>query len=332
MVGLEQIVECQKKDNEIIKVTIFVTCYNKEKYIANTLDSIFKQRTSFPFQVLVGEDCSTDQSRDILRKYEKKYPEKLIVIYREKNLGINENRNDLFRRCKSPYIAFCDGDDYWIDENCLQRKADFLDHHPEYIGYQTGCYVRRGDSVNEITDLEEHNCLFDYDKSEALHNEYLGQFGGFFFRNIYKYMNEEEFDKYVSYQVDEHGKLAIFAGVMGNVYRQDSKATFVYRHHEESNERKMDNQNRCKSLFLSHLVYVDMIKELLGERMEIDGQLKTLVVNSFITAVKSSFSSNGKENWGQFIFLYNYGYCTKKQICMEIIEHIKCKMKEKLMR
>lgn len=259
MISLEQIVEYQKKEDEAKKVTVFVTCYNKEKYIANTLDCILRQKTSFQFQVLVGEDCSTDESRTILKEYEKKYPEMLTVIYHEKNVGINENRNDLFCRCSTPYIAFCDGDDYWIDENCLQRKVNFLEQHPEYIGYQTGCYVRRGDAINEISDLEEHGCLFDYSRENALHNEYLGQFGGFFFRNVYKYMDEEDFNKYISYDMDEHGKLAVFAGCVGSIYRQDSRVTFIYRHHEESNERQLDKQNRCKSLFLSHLLYSDMV-------------------------------------------------------------------------
>lgn len=329
MITLEQIVKQQKKENCEIKVTVIVTCYNKEKYIGKALDSLLKQKTSFPYQILVGEDCSTDGSRDVLKQYEEKYPQKLVVIYHEKNMGINRNRNELFSRCQSPYIAFCDGDDYWIDENCLQRKFDFLESHPEYIGYQTGCYTHKEGGIEKINDLEQQKCLYDYQKKDALGNKYLGQFGGYFFRNIYKYMSQEDFRKYISYEVDEHGKLAIVGGTIGPVYRQDAGVTFAYRHHEESNERKLDHENRCKSLFLSHLVYVDMVKDLFGEPMLIDEQLKVLVVNSFMTALKSSFRKSGKENWGQFKFLYGHGYFSKKQIRGFIIGHIKSKLMRK---
>ena len=314
------------------KVAIAVTCYNQENYIGTALDSLLSQKTNFPFLIVVGDDCSIDNSRRILKEYEQKYPNKIKVIYHSKNKGLFANRKEIFKLLDSEYIAFCDGDDYWIDNDCLQRKVDFLEKNKQYIGYQTACNIQRGNEITKVSDLAERDAFFDFTKENALRNDYLGQVGGFFFRNIYKCMQTGEFEKYTSYQVDDSGKLPIFTGVLAPVYRQDKKVTFIYRWLDDSMERELSKKNRCKDLFLSHLMYVDMIKDFFGTfHMQIDDQLMVLIVNSFITAVKSTFTKSGKENWGgQFLFLYNYGYFSKRQIRQAICIYIKKKILEKL--
>lgn len=123
--------------NSKIKLSICVATYNNKDYIAQALDSFLMQKTNFKFQIIVGDDCSTDGTTDILKEYAKKYPDIIKPIFREKNIGRDKNllatnALDIYSNAKTPYIAMCDGDDYWIDEYKLQKQVDFLETHPDY--------------------------------------------------------------------------------------------------------------------------------------------------------------------------------------------------------
>lgn len=115
-----------------IEVTVSIITYGQEKYIRQCLDSVFEQKTSFEFQVVVAEDCSPDNTRAILLEYKEKYGEKLVLILHDKNLGVTANSDSIVPFFKGKYIAVLEGDDCWIDDNKLQRQYDFLESHPEY--------------------------------------------------------------------------------------------------------------------------------------------------------------------------------------------------------
>ncbi len=114
------------------KVTVLCVTYNHEKYLRQCLESLVTQKTDFAFDVIVGDDCSTDGNADILREFASKYPQIIKPIYREKNWGGGANFRDLLLRAKSDYIALCEGDDFFTDVNKLQLQADFLDRHPHH--------------------------------------------------------------------------------------------------------------------------------------------------------------------------------------------------------
>ena len=113
-------------------VSILCVTYNHKDYIAQALDSFLMQKTNFKFQVIVGDDCSTDGTTDILKEYAKKYPDIIKPIFREKNIGATKNSLEVYSNAKTPYVAICEGDDYWIDEYKLQKQVDFLETHPDY--------------------------------------------------------------------------------------------------------------------------------------------------------------------------------------------------------
>ncbi len=115
--------------NDGTMVTIVCITYNHEEFIAQALDSFLMQKTNFKFKVFVGEDCGQDKTADIIRKYAVQYPEIIIPFIRESNIGAQRNLIDLCQRATSPYIAFCEGDDYWNDEYKLQKQFDFMENH-----------------------------------------------------------------------------------------------------------------------------------------------------------------------------------------------------------
>ncbi len=126
-------------------VSVEVITYNQEKFIIQALDSITMQKTNFPFEVVIGIDHSPDHTGEILKKYKNKNKNCTIrIIDREKNLGPTRNEYETLKLCKGKYVAFLEGDDYWIDDQKLQIQYDFLESHPEYSGV--------AHDVNDVTE------------------------------------------------------------------------------------------------------------------------------------------------------------------------------------
>lgn len=127
--GESTLTEQKILDNDDTMVTVVCITYKHEEYIAQALDSFLMQKTDFKFKVFVGEDCGPDRTADIVREYAAKYPDIIVPFIREENMGAQRNLIDMCQRATSPYIAFCEGDDYWIDENKLQRQVDYMEQN-----------------------------------------------------------------------------------------------------------------------------------------------------------------------------------------------------------
>jgi len=120
---------------EPIKVTVICITYNHAPYIKKTLDSFLMQKTNFRFKVIVRDDASNDGTADIVKEYEKKYPDVIKGIYQKENKyqkGIRID-NYIFPHIEGEYIASCEGDDYWTNENMLQHEFDFLNNNKDYV-------------------------------------------------------------------------------------------------------------------------------------------------------------------------------------------------------
>ena len=118
-----------------ILVSVLVTVYNHEKYLEECLSSLVGQKTNFKYEILVHDDCSTDNSKKIIEKFYKKYSEKIVPFFEEENQyskGVKIIENILIPKMKGKYFCFCEGDDYWIDENKIQKQYDFLEKNQEY--------------------------------------------------------------------------------------------------------------------------------------------------------------------------------------------------------
>ena len=116
-------------------LSILCVTYNHEAYIRDAIEGFLMQKTNFAFEVLIHDDASIDGTAEIIRKYEKKYPDLIKPIYQTENqysksVGISATYQ--FPRAKGNYIALCEGDDYWTDPYKLQKQVDFLDANPEY--------------------------------------------------------------------------------------------------------------------------------------------------------------------------------------------------------
>jgi glycosyltransferase involved in cell wall biosynthesis len=114
-----------------MKVSVLMITYNHEKFVARAIDSILMQKVDFDYEVVIGEDCSTDNTREIVLGYKEEFPNKIRLLLNQKNLGGRKNLIQTFKACKGEYIAMLEGDDYWTSPHKLQKQVDFLDTHPE---------------------------------------------------------------------------------------------------------------------------------------------------------------------------------------------------------
>lgn len=108
-------------------VDVCMITYAHEPFLRQTIESILMQKTDFPFRLVIGEDCSPDSSRAICEEYAQAHPERVVLLPSDKNWGAIPNFERTIAACTAPYIAFCEGDDYWTDPNKLQKQWALLE-------------------------------------------------------------------------------------------------------------------------------------------------------------------------------------------------------------
>jgi glycosyltransferase involved in cell wall biosynthesis len=142
--------------------------YNHEPYIGRAIEGVMNQKTDFPFELVIGEDCSTDKTRQLVFGYQGKYPEVINVITSHNNVGMFQNCLRTEKACRGKYIAYCEGDDYWHQTLKLQMQVDFLESHPDYGMVHSNAHFfsvknkKLQKSVYKFQpDLDDGNAYFD---------------------------------------------------------------------------------------------------------------------------------------------------------------------------
>lgn len=215
-----------KETAQTVKVSVALITYNHEAFIEESLQGALNQNAPFEYEIVIGEDCSTDNTRDILVEYHRKYPDKIRLILHQQNQGATKNFVTTIQACRGEYIALLEGDDYWISPDKLRVQAEFLDTHPETafcftdtlaLDNETGKIIRR------VGFPQEKDC---YDLDDLL--------GGMFFPTAATMFRKGLFgdfpDWYYSIEADFVLALHILNaqhGTIGHIAKDMS----VYRHH-----------------------------------------------------------------------------------------------------
>ena len=129
-------------------ISIVCITYNHENFIGEAIDSFLAQKTKFPFEVIIGDDCSTDNTVEAIKKYTEQYPAIVKLTARDKNIGMGDNIIDCFNKCKGEYIAICEGDDYWITSEKLQIQVDTMVQNPNINISFHSAYTVEGHKLN----------------------------------------------------------------------------------------------------------------------------------------------------------------------------------------
>lgn len=220
-------------------VSVSVVTYNHASYIAQALDSVLEQETEFPFEILIGDDCSTDGTREIVQAYQKAHPEKIRLFQSTSRLGqytgngrLNNVRN--LKAARGEFVAFLEGDDFWCDQSKLAGQIDWLRKHQEYTG-----------SFHETDQLDgreqfpwrEFGQQLDFGQCDVIADLSLFHTSSFVFRRQYcdqiplTMLTVQSFDMAWFAMVSSHGP-----------FRRIPHMMSVYRKHGEGITERMEYQ------------------------------------------------------------------------------------------
>jgi len=151
-------------------ISVGVMGYNQEKYVRQTMDSILSQQCSYPFEIVVGDDASSDNTRKILEEYQQKHPDIIRILPKAPNKGVLRNYADVVKACTGKYIAFCHCDDYWHDPLKLQKQVDLLEANPGYglVHTDADFYLENSQTTISCYHAKTHPGMPEGDVFEAL--------------------------------------------------------------------------------------------------------------------------------------------------------------------
>jgi glycosyltransferase involved in cell wall biosynthesis len=112
-----------------MKLSVMVITYNHERFIAQAIESVLAQQVTFDYEIVIGEDCSTDSTRSVIMDFRRRYPGRIVPLLRDQNVGAMQNLEMTMAACRGQYVALLEGDDYWTCDQKLQKQVDFLDSH-----------------------------------------------------------------------------------------------------------------------------------------------------------------------------------------------------------
>jgi len=239
-----------------MKVSVYCTVYNHGNYLRSALEGFVRQKTDFDFEVFVHDDASTDNSADIIREYAEKYPNIIKPIIQSENQmskGVKIFSNILLPQMKGEYIASCEGDDYWCDDEKLQKQVDYLDAHPEY----TACV--HNTMVEDLFANKKHR-MFDVEEDKDVTFEEAIQSKSYhtsslMYRAEYAHIRPDFFQKAKTFGdaplailLTYKGKVRFLKDIM-SVYRHGTEGSWSFR-----NELNMEKRAQ------SYHYYADMLK------------------------------------------------------------------------
>ena len=138
-------------------VSVIMITYGHEKYIEEAIRGVFLQKTNFPFELIISNDKSPDSTDEIVKNIIKYAPENISVnyIHHPENIGMHHNFTSALRTAQGKYIAVCEGDDYWTDENKLKKQIDFLEKNEDFTLTFHNVFIRNGETLRADLDYEK---------------------------------------------------------------------------------------------------------------------------------------------------------------------------------
>ena len=221
-----------------MKVSVVLLAYNHESFIDDALNGVLMQETDFAFEILVGEDFSSDRTREILLAYKERYPDKIKLLLHDKNYGPAKNFRETLRLAQGNYVAFLDGDDYWTSPRKLQTQVDFLDRHPDCSMCFHGVQKSDPDGTVELHPVKRQKRFYELEDiisrnpipacSPMCRGEIVSRYN-------WKYPDDVVGDRLLYIWNAQFGKIGYIDQIMG-----------VYRVHEEGLFRALEMTKRIQ--------------------------------------------------------------------------------------
>lgn len=281
---------------------IFIT-YNHERYVEKALRSVLEQQTDFEFEVVIGEDCSTDNTRGVIAEVLKEYPNaKVRLNYAEKNSGWpTKNVYNTTMLCEGEYLAYLEGDDYWSDKYKLQKQVDYLKQHPEVIAvtHRMKMIDENGEDhidedILEIGKLYDWNGLFTFSDYEYS-GKWPGHYATLVSKNIYK---NDKFDYTILYRAHDFVDDAIillFLLIQGDIYRMDDSMS-AWRYVKKKDGGSWTSISAKRDIAKDDCYLSKTMMQWLERYFEIDEYGVTVAKRSFNLALSRFVKKPNRDN------------------------------------
>lgn len=241
------------------KVSVVMITYNHEKFIEQAVNSVLMQETDFDYEIIIGEDCSTDRTREILVELQKEYADKIKLVLNPQNLGMLPNFVNVLSMARGEYVALLEGDDYWIDKYKLAKQVQFLEDNPEYVLVGTNAVGFRQDT-GQVTNLSAKTLTpFDFGTRELMLRNRCPTLTVVFRNRIIQHFPPIYFtgtggDRRLYILLSQHGKCRFLPDITG-----------VYRMHPDSStgKRRSSYEGR-KGMLLESIRNAERWNEHLG--------------------------------------------------------------------
>lgn len=311
---------------ENVDVSILMVVYNQVEYIEKAINSIIFQNTKYKFELLIGDDCSLDGTTDIVKKYARRYPDKIKAILRRKNIGATKNSYNLLRKSRGRYIAFCDGDDEWVKGNRLDRQIEFLDSHLEYSAICGKCKVIDQYGNEQWNSEIKRIDFWSFEKKEYFLKDFQewkmpGHISAIMGRNIYNYGDCNILWK--AHNIVGDRTIMLLLSLIGPIYCDDNIES-KYRLKIQGNN--FVAQYEEKNLRYEDICLIEYLEQFVSKKWDVDINLSAIKEQRFVGAIvamlKESTNYNKKVVWNILIHSNNvlrYIYIFFKVFILKII-------------
>lgn len=274
-------------------ISICLITYNHEAFIEQALQSILIQKTIYSFQIVIGEDFSKDNTRAICESYAERFPDKIKLLSSVKNLGAAGNFIRTFDACDGKYFAFCEGDDYWLDENRLQEQVAFLEANPDYVicAGGSGYLDYQGNITFRDERADKHKV--DFTVQDYLLKMCFETASIVFLKNNAFTLHESHADVFSGDQF-----IVLLLTMNGKKIRYIEKNLSIYRYHAGGITKQNNQGDSLKKLFLM----LESFDSISGYRHHHHVELKKRIV---LIASNHSLLNYPKRLW---FILFNIGF------------------------
>ena len=258
-------------------VSVCVITYNHGKYIRQCLDGILMQKVNFPYEILIHDDASPDDTADIIREYWEKYPTVIKPILQTENQysqGFMPSKFN-FDRAKAKYIAQCEGDDYWTDDGKLQMQVDFLEENSEYV--ETGHNIRILNEWGFLPSTNYDRCERRYSFDDLKKGKlWMVATASTVFRNIFSELDDTILNEYYRCTANGDLKISLLLSQYGNCYVFPNQMS-VYRSittYGTSWNARARGKNMAKFWYDSYISAMEFVKTTFNKEIDFSPLLR----------------------------------------------------------
>lgn len=289
-----------------IKVSICCLVYNHEKYLRKCLDGFVMQKTNFAYEVIIHDDASTDRSADIIREYEKEYPDIIKPIYQTENqysLGIKIGDNFVYPVAQGKYIALCEGDDYWCDEEKLQKQFDEMEKNPQAVlcTAKVRCVEENGEWMDLCFPrkkiLEKNISSDTMMKLMVEHNSYPFQTSSYFYKKDVRIQMLKEKPKFVTAANVGDVPLLLYMATKGEIVYIDSIMS-CYRIGSVDSWNKKNNSKNKKILQAEIMIATYILFDVYTKRLY-HSEIEKMIISEkyWINKVENNYKEMCKKEY-----------------------------------